>query len=71
LWANLDVDGNEEWIWAGIEANTLGIAHIGSYMPEQSTNLCFAGVIIYCRYTSQWLKASIAKQSKAVSNYRG
>jgi hypothetical protein len=40
-------------------------------MPEQSTNLCSAGVIIYCRHTSQWLKASIAEQSKAASNYRG
>jgi hypothetical protein len=61
LWANLNVDGDGEWSWAGIEANTLVIAHDGSYMPEQSTNLCSAGVIIYCRHTSQWLKASIVE----------
>jgi hypothetical protein len=40
-------------------------------MPVQSTNLCSAGVIIYCRHTSQWLKASIVEQSEAASNYRG
>jgi hypothetical protein len=71
LWANLNVDGNREWIRAGIKANTLVIAHNGSYMPEQSTNLCSACVIIYCQHTSQWLKASIVEQSKAASNYRG
>jgi hypothetical protein len=70
LWANLNVDDNGEWIWAGIKANTLVIAHDGSYMPEQSTNLCSAGIIIYCRHTSQWLKASIIEQSEAASNYR-
>jgi hypothetical protein len=71
LWANLNVDGNGEWIWASIKANTLVIAHDGSYMPEQSTNLCSAGVIIYCQHTSQWLKTSIVEQSEATSNYRG
>jgi hypothetical protein len=61
LWANLNVDGDGEWIWAGIKANTLVIARNGSYMLEQSTNLCSAGVIVYCRCTSQWLKASIVE----------
>ena len=48
LWSNLNVDGKGEWIRAGIKANTLVIARDGLYMPEQSINLCSAGVIIYC-----------------------
>jgi hypothetical protein len=48
LWANLNVDGDGEWIRASIKTNTLVIAHDGSYKLEQSTNLCSAGVIIYC-----------------------
>jgi hypothetical protein len=71
LWANISVDGDGEWIRAGIKANTLVIAHDSSYMPEQSTILCSAGIIIYCQHTFQWLKASIVKKSKAASNYRG
>jgi hypothetical protein len=47
----------------------LCIAHDGSFMAEESTKHCLAGVIIYCRSSRQWLKSSIAESSEAASNY--
>jgi hypothetical protein len=71
LWDNLSVDGDGEWIRAGIEMGTLYIAHDGSYMAEEATNLCSAGVVIFCQQSRQWLKVSIAERSDAASNYHG
>jgi hypothetical protein len=71
LWDNLSVDGDGEWIRAGIEMGTLSIAHDGSYMAEEATNLCSAGVIIFCQRSRQWLKVSVIERSNAASNYRG
>ncbi len=49
----------------------LCIAHDGSFMAEESTKHCLAGVIIYCRSSRQGLKLSIAESSEAVSNHCG
>jgi hypothetical protein len=49
----------------------LCIAHDGSFMAEESTKHCFAGVIIYCRSSRQWLESSIAESIEAESNYCG
>jgi hypothetical protein len=69
LWDNLSVDGDGEWIRAGIEMGTLCIAHDRSYMAEEATNLCSAVVVIFCQRSRQWLKVSIAELPDAVSNY--
>ena len=71
MWSNLSIDGDGEWIRASIGSASLVIAHDGSFMPEQSSDMCSAGTIIYCRHTSQWLKVSIVERSTAASNYRG
>jgi hypothetical protein len=51
LWDNLSVNGDGEWIHAGIEMGTLCIAHDGSYMAEEATNLCSTGVVIFCQWS--------------------
>ena len=51
LWTNLSVDGDGEWIGESVAGGYLCCAHDGSYMPEESTNLCSAGVVMYCRNT--------------------
>jgi hypothetical protein len=71
LWNNLSVDGDGEWICAGIEMSTLCIAHDGSYMAEEATGLCSAGVVIFCQQSRQWLKVFIPECPNAASNYRG
>ncbi len=70
LWENLSVDGNREWIRQAVLMGSLRIAHDGSYMPEVSTAICSAGVIMYCKTSKCWLKLSIAKQLDAASNYQ-
>ncbi len=50
LWENLSVDGDGSWLWVGVIGGSLCIAHDGSYyMAEESTNLCSAGLVIFCR----------------------
>ncbi len=71
LWENLSYDGDGEWIQVGLLHGLLCIAHDGSFMAEESTKHCLAGVIIYCRSSRQWVKSSIAKSSEATSNYCG
>jgi hypothetical protein len=68
---NLLVDGDGEWIRQAVRMGSLCIVHDGSYMPERSTTICLAGVIMYCKTSKCWLKLSIAEQSNAASNYRG
>jgi hypothetical protein len=70
LWDNLSVDGDGEWIRTGIEMVTLCITHDGSYMAEEATDLCSAGVVIFCQWSWQSLKVSVAERSNAASNYR-
>ncbi len=70
LWDNLSVDGDGEWICAGIEMGTLYIMHNRSYMAEEATNLCSTGVVIFCQRSRQWLKVSVAECSDAANNYR-
>ncbi len=40
-------------------------------MPEESTEYCSAGVVMYCSKERKWLKVTIVEQSDAASNYRG
>ncbi len=49
LWDNLLVGGDGSWLWLRLLTGSLCIAHNGSYMAEESTALCSAGVVIYCR----------------------
>jgi hypothetical protein len=49
LWQNLHYDGDGSWIRTGLSAGSICIAHDGSYMSEQSQELCSAGVVFYCR----------------------
>jgi hypothetical protein len=65
------VDGDGKWICAGIVGGTLAIAHDGSYMASDLAGVCLAGVIMYCRGTKQWLKASVAERSNDASNHQG
>jgi hypothetical protein len=71
LWDNLSVNGDGEWIRAGIEMGTLCIAHDESYMAEEAANLCSTGVVIFCQWSWQRLKVSNAERSNAASNYCG
>jgi hypothetical protein len=71
LWDNLSVDGDGEWIRRAVRTGSLCIVHNGSYMPETSTTICSAGVVMYCKLSRCWLKLSIAEKSDAASNYRG
>jgi hypothetical protein len=71
LWDNLSVDGDGGWICTGIDMGTLCIVHDGSYMAEEATNLCSAGVVIFCPRSQQWLKVFMAEGSNAASNYHG
>ena len=71
LWDNLLVDGDGEWIGRAVRTGSLCIAHDGSYMPETSTIICSAGVVMYCKTFRCCLKLSIAEKSDVASNYRG
>ncbi len=69
LWENMMVDGDSKWICNGIVGGKLAITHDGSYMASEWTGLCSAGVIMYCRGTKRWLKASFLEWSNDASNY--
>ncbi len=71
LWDNFLVDGDGEWIGQAVRTGSLCIAHNGSYMPETSTIICLAGVVMYCKTSRCWLKLSIAEKSDVASNYQG
>jgi hypothetical protein len=49
LWENLSIDGDGSWLRAGVIGGSLCIAHNGSYMAEEFTNLCLAGLVRFCR----------------------
>ncbi len=69
LWENMMVDRDSKWICARIVGGTLAIADDGSYIASESARVCLAGMIMYCRGTKQWLKASVAERSDDASNY--
>ncbi len=71
LWENLHADGNGEWIQSGLVGGTFSVGHDGSYMPEDATDICLAGVVIYCRATRNWLKVLVVECYNNASNYRG
>jgi hypothetical protein len=54
LWEDLSYDRDGEWIQDGLGGGSLSIAHDGSYMAEESPDLCSVGVIIFCSSTRQW-----------------
>ncbi len=65
------VDGDGKWIHDGIVGGMLAIAHDWSYIASELAGLCSAGVIMHCRGTKQWLKASVAEWSNDARNYQG
>jgi hypothetical protein len=69
LWENLSYNGDGEGIRDRLCSGSLSMAHNGSYMAEESPELCLVGVIIFCSSTRQWLKSSVAELSDAASNY--
>jgi hypothetical protein len=51
LWVNLNVNGDGEWICAGVLFDSPVIVYDGLHMSEQSFILCSARILIYCRNT--------------------
>jgi hypothetical protein len=70
-WEHLSVDGDGEWIHEGMASESLIIAHDGSYMALEAPDLSSAGVVIFCKMSKKWLKASVAERLEVASNYHG
>ncbi len=49
MWDNLSLDGDGSWIWEGIAAGLVLVAHNGSYMSTEAPHMCSAGVVLYCK----------------------
>jgi hypothetical protein len=69
LWGNLLVDG--DGLRSRVIAGSFCIAHNSSYMAKELTALSSVGIVIYCRASQCWLKASVAEESDSTSNYCG
>jgi hypothetical protein len=71
LWEHLSVNGDGEWIHEGMATGSLIIAHDGSYMALEAPDLCSAGLVLFCKTSKKWLKASAAERLEVASNYCG
>ena len=49
----------------------LTIAHNGSFMQDESVELCSAAVIIYCSASNQWAKVAVTERSDSADNFCG
>jgi hypothetical protein len=67
----MHIDGNGEWIQEGLLHGTLSIAHDGSFMQEESVDLCSAAVIICCPASDQWAKVFVVERSESADNFQG
>ncbi len=66
----MHIDGDGEWIREGLRHGTILIAHDGSFMQEESMDICSAAVTMYCSSSSQWAKISVAECSESANNFR-
>ena len=71
LWKYFVCDGDGGWIHDGLINGTLAIVHDGSYMPDLSTEICSAAVMIYCTATGFSAKGAIVESTPDADNYRG
>lgn len=73
LWRNLDLDGDGDWIVAGLARGSLNIVHDGSFMEELDPSICSAGGIIYCTVVRGIATFSAVEMTddETASNYRG
>jgi hypothetical protein len=72
MWEN--VSGNirdVEWVATAMEQGTAVVASDGSFNPKQSTQVCSAGWIVYCRKTKRRIKSSMFEISVDAGSYRG
>jgi hypothetical protein len=67
LWENMHIDGDGEWIREGLCHGTISIAHDGSFMQEESLDICSAAVIMYCSSSNQLEKITVAECSESAS----
>jgi hypothetical protein len=65
----MHIDRNEEWIREGLLRGTILIAHDGSFMHEESLDICSAAVIMYCSSSNQWAKISVAEYLESANNF--
>ena len=49
----------------------LCVVHDGSYMVGLDTDVCSAGVVIYCTNSRLTAKCAVVERSTAADNYRG
>jgi hypothetical protein len=68
LWENMHIDRDGEWIREGLCHGTKSIAHDGSFMQEESLDICSTAVIMYCSSTNQCAKISVAECLESANN---
>ncbi len=71
LWENMHINGDGEWIREGLLQGIISIAHNGSFMQEESVDLCSATIIIFCSTSDQWAKVLVVEHSNSADNFRG
>ena len=71
LWRHLSCDGDGEWIHRGMLMGSLCIVHDGSYMVDLDSEVCSAGLVMFCKISRQTLKCAVAERSAEAGNYRG
>ena len=72
MWEN--VTGNirdVEWVATAMEQGSAVVASDGSFNPKQSTQVCSAGWIVYCRKTKQRIKGNMFEISVNAGSYQG
>ncbi len=67
----MHIDGDGEWIREGLCHGTISIAHDGSFIQEESLDICSAAVIMYCSSSNQWAKISVAECLESADNFCG
>ena len=68
---HLSCDGGGEWIHREMLMGSLCIVHDGSYLVDLDTEVCLAGLVIFCTISRQTLKCAVAERSSEAGNYRG
>ena len=72
MWKNVAGNiRNVEWVATAMEQGTAVVASDGSFNPKQSTQVCSAGWIVYCRKTRNRIKGSMFEISVDAGSFRG
>ena len=72
MWRN--VTGNirdVKWVAMAMEQGTAVVASDGLFNPKQSTQVCSAGWIVYCRKTKNRIKSNVFEISVDAGSFRG